>query len=242
MLNVGCCGWNFFSPNQIIGRDWRKTYSSRLQAYASIFDVIEVDSTFYKLPMISTAKRWRAEVDKVNANFEFIVKAPKAITHTSSFGPGATAALKGFIAVARALRASKLLFQTPPSFGFTKENYNAVKTFMARVPGSYVKIWEPRGSWLQHLDEARIGDVTLAVDPLRSTIIAEQGIYYYRLHGFGKGMMYSYKFSEGELRRIAKIAKEHAAYNTYIMFNNTYMYEDAIKLKSILHIAPAQVF
>jgi len=51
---------------------------SRLQYYASLFNSIEINSIFYKLPRSSTVVNW---AESVPGNFRFTFKVSKAITH-----------------------------------------------------------------------------------------------------------------------------------------------------------------
>lgn len=51
---------------------------SRLQYYASLFNTLEVNSIFYKLPRSSTVANW---AESVPANFRFTFKLSKTITH-----------------------------------------------------------------------------------------------------------------------------------------------------------------
>lgn len=51
---------------------------SRLVYYASLFNSLEVNSTFKKLPMPRTIERWRSEVP---STFRFTYKMPAAVTH-----------------------------------------------------------------------------------------------------------------------------------------------------------------
>jgi len=56
-----------------------------LQACAHQFDLVEVNSTFYRLLLVSTARRWR---DSVPKRFEFTVKASRVtLTRTVSRPP-----------------------------------------------------------------------------------------------------------------------------------------------------------
>jgi uncharacterized protein YecE (DUF72 family) len=239
MIKVGCCGLGFFSPKENFGKDWKSSYSSRLQAYSALFDVIEIDSTFYKLPMLKTAERWHSEATRTNKGFEFIAKAPKEITHTYKFDSKAAEYLDDFLKVAKALNSKKILFQTAASFSYNMKNLENVKDFFSTIKGHDI-IWEPRGNWLTDgindlVKYCEGSGVVLCTDPLRSEPEISQRFYYYRLHGFGRGMMYSYRFSDDELRKVASVANRRGAEaKTYIMFNNTYMYEDAARLKSIL--------
>lgn len=52
--------------------------SSRLTYYASLFNSVEINSTFYKLPMQKTVSKWAGEVPE---NFRFTFKLWKEITH-----------------------------------------------------------------------------------------------------------------------------------------------------------------
>jgi uncharacterized protein YecE (DUF72 family) len=51
---------------------------SRLAYYGSILNSLEINSTFYKLPMPRTVEKWTNEVP---GNFRFTFKLSKAITH-----------------------------------------------------------------------------------------------------------------------------------------------------------------
>lgn len=51
---------------------------SRLTYYASLFNSLEVNSSFYKVPMAATVKRWATEVP---ADFRFTFKLHRGITH-----------------------------------------------------------------------------------------------------------------------------------------------------------------
>ena len=59
---------------------------SRLTYYASLFNTIEINSTFKKLPMARTIDKWAASVP---AGFQFTFKCWSAITHNKglSFNP-----------------------------------------------------------------------------------------------------------------------------------------------------------
>lgn len=233
MIRVGTCGWSYFSPSNFI-KEWKEKYASRLQAYASIFDTLEVDSTFYKLPKVETAIKWHEEAKAVSKNFEFIPKAPKSITHNNFDMTD----LEKFIQVAKAMKASKLLFQTPPSFGYSQANYKLVKNFFAKIKG-FAIFWEPRGTWLEEANVQKLKGIgaSIVTDPLRQVVPFQQETYYFRLHGFGKGMMYSYRFSDEELKKVKQTAIDISKKGeVYVMFNNTYMFEDSLRFKKMLGI------
>lgn len=52
--------------------------SPRLTFYASLFNTLEINSTFYKIPMAKTFARWTTEVPD---DFQFTIKLWRGITH-----------------------------------------------------------------------------------------------------------------------------------------------------------------
>ncbi|MGC8671286.1 MAG: DUF72 domain-containing protein [Candidatus Micrarchaeia archaeon] len=235
-VEIGNCGWSYFSPGKFID-NWKEKYATRLSAYASLFSVVEVDSIFYKLPSEKLAQKWYSEARDVNKSFEFIPKAPKSITHRNF----STEDLPGFLNVAKALNSSKLLFQTPPSFGYSESNYELVSDFFKRLSkqSNMSIMWEPRGTWLNAIEELKAlsqKGIVIVTDPLRKLLDLKQQFYYFRLHGFGSRMMYAYKFTESDLNALRqKLSKKlFNSKKVYVMFNNIYMYEDALRFAKMV--------
>ena len=54
---------------------------SRLHYYGSLFNSIEINSSFYKMPMAATVAKWAAEVPN---DFKFTFKLSKEITHAKA--------------------------------------------------------------------------------------------------------------------------------------------------------------
>jgi uncharacterized protein YecE (DUF72 family) len=84
-ITVGCCGWGYLREEDFSAQILRK-FRSKLQAYVQLFRSVEVNSTFYRIPKLETAEKWRSEADEMNKQFEFSVKASKIITHIDRFG------------------------------------------------------------------------------------------------------------------------------------------------------------
>jgi len=74
---VGCSGWSYtswqgpFYPTNIENSGWLKYYSR-------VFDYVEIDSSFYKIPHIITVNNWSKRTPQ---NFKFTAKFPRIITH-----------------------------------------------------------------------------------------------------------------------------------------------------------------
>lgn len=219
---VGCAGWSSFRPSIIFG-DWRKRFSSVLEAYSNIFNFVEVNSTFYRLPRIDTVKRWRMSV---GSDFLFSVKAPKEITHVKRFRDVDPEPL---IEVATALKAFFILFQTPASYKYSTEEEKIIKDFLSTLPDYFVYGFELRGWKKEERERIGVVDVT---DPFKEEPLPGE-LTYIRLHGSPPGeRMYRYKYTDKDLLWLKKFVDERGT--VYVVFNNIWMCEDAIRFVKML--------
>jgi uncharacterized protein YecE (DUF72 family) len=76
-VRIGCSGWSY--------RDWREGFyppgtpqARQLEHYASVFDTVEVNATFYRLQTVETVRGW---AETVPEGFLFAVKASRYLTH-----------------------------------------------------------------------------------------------------------------------------------------------------------------
>jgi uncharacterized protein YecE (DUF72 family) len=75
--HIGCSGWSYtswqgpFYPSDIENSSW-------LNYYSHVFDYVEIDTSFYRIPNIFTVKNW---YKKTPRNFKFTAKFPRIITH-----------------------------------------------------------------------------------------------------------------------------------------------------------------
>lgn len=73
---------------------WKDTFftdrPTRLASYASVFDAVEGNTTFYRTPDANTVARWREAV--AGRRFRFCFKLPREVTHESRPDLGALAA------------------------------------------------------------------------------------------------------------------------------------------------------
>lgn len=86
---------------------------TRLTYYASLLNSLEVNSTFYKLPMPRTVQKW---VDEVPAGFRFTFKLWRQVTHAKGLAYD-TADIDKFLTAVRpaTAKAGCLLVQFPKS-------------------------------------------------------------------------------------------------------------------------------
>ena len=228
LVKIGCCGFP-------VAR--RKYYSE--------FGVVEVQQTFYHPPEDRTLERWRREAPQ---GFEYTVKAWQVITHPPSSPTYRRLKMKihedkkelyGFFRptdevfmawgrmeeVLRILGARVIVFQTPASFLPTEENIKNMERFFTYIKrDGFVLAWEPRGRWKdgEIKDICNGLDLVHTVDPFKSRPL-HGSIRYYRLHGIGG---YRYRFTPEDLERLRDLVDRKKT--TYVMFNNVYMYQDAL--------------
>src|SRR5262245_7116627 len=114
-VHIGCSGWNY--------RDWRgPIYPDGLPArrwlerYAELFDTVEVNSTFYRLPSQSAVEGW---VDQTPPGFVMAVKASRYLTHVKRLREMERGAARYFEAIGPLAASPKLgpvLWQLPANF------------------------------------------------------------------------------------------------------------------------------
>jgi len=101
--------------------------------------------------------------------------------------------------------------------------------------------WEPRGDWLEHPSEVKKVckrcDLMHIVDLMRRDPLVTGDVAYVRLHGLNEDEHnYDYVYSNDELDELAqkleRLARTHDT--VYCMFNNTAMFDNAMKLQGIL--------
>lgn len=240
-IRVGCCGWSSLRPKDFGEEDWQKKYKHRLQLYAAHFSLVEVNSTFYKLPRPSTAAQWRELVDEINANFEFTVKVHQDVTHTDRFrGDLSRESFLRTAEIARLLRAKILLLQSPASFGPTPENEKALRRFFSEIGrDDFVLVWEPRGAWEKKPELVRAlceeFGLVHCTDPFKWLPVGESAIAYLRLHGAPPGTkIYRYTYTDQDLSWLLGAILGLKAELVYVLFNNDTMCADAWRFLCLL--------
>jgi uncharacterized protein YecE (DUF72 family) len=128
-----------------------------LTYYATQFDTVEIDSTFYHAPSVATVNGWAR---KTPENFIFSVKVPQTITHEKML-QGADDELSQFVETMDLLgeKLGPMLLQFPyfnrTKFKSAGEFFNLLKSFMQKLPKDHKFAVEIRNrNWL----DARFAD------------------------------------------------------------------------------------
>ena len=101
-----------------------------LPHYSTLFDAVEIDSTFYGTPRPQSVIRWR---ESTTDNFTFCLKTPKAITHEARLTDGIEA-MQLFVETAVLLQEKLgcILIQFGPTFTYTQ--VEELSQFLSQLP------------------------------------------------------------------------------------------------------------
>src|SRR5687767_9207667 len=127
-LRIGCSGWNYaswrgrFYPADMPASKW-------LAQYATAFDTVEVNNTFYRLPHISTFESWRKQVP---SDFVMAIKASRFLTHLKKLKEPEEP-IAGLFEEAAGLKRilGPVLYQLPGNFPINLERF---ERFLAALP------------------------------------------------------------------------------------------------------------
>ena len=135
---VGCQSWQYEDWVTQIGGETifypRGTKpADMLELYSDVFDTIEVDSTAYGTPAVSTLEGWTSATPD---NFLFSLKTPSAITHELSLAPPSYSVMDEFVQTVATMgdRLGVILIQFPAAFEANRDNGVHLRNFISRLP------------------------------------------------------------------------------------------------------------
>jgi uncharacterized protein YecE (DUF72 family) len=206
-VRIGCSGWSYgdwrggLYPDGLPQRRW-------LERYAEVFDTVEVNATFYRLPKQATVRAW---TEQVPGDFLFAVKASRYLTHMKrlrDIAEGVARFWEPLEPLRRARRLGPVLWQLPENFERDDELLAAA---LERLPPARHCFEFRHQSWfaapVRELLAERGASLALGDDkrrPLPEATPAGE-VAYLRLHygHRGRGGNYSEVELDGWRRRIA---------------------------------------
>ena len=114
---VGCSGWNY--------KHWRETVYPKgvpqrrwLEHYATLFETVEVNATFYRLPSRNTVEAW---IETTPDDFVFSLKASRYLSHIKrlhgiAIANGIARLSEGIQPLLKTPKMGPLLWQLPETF------------------------------------------------------------------------------------------------------------------------------
>ncbi|HEX4807014.1 MAG TPA: DUF72 domain-containing protein [Conexibacter sp.] len=132
-IRIGCSGWVYAS--------WRESfYPARLpqarwlEHYATQFDTVELNSTFYRLARPDAAARW---VEQTPPGFVFAAKASRYLTHMKRLTDLDRGVERYYASIAPLVESGKLgpvIWQLPERFTRDDERLAAALERVAQLP------------------------------------------------------------------------------------------------------------
>jgi uncharacterized protein YecE (DUF72 family) len=220
-VRIGCSGWMYddwrgrLYPERLAKRRW-------LEAYASTFDTVEVNSTFYRLARREAVVGW---VEQTPAGFLFAVKASRYLTHIKrlvDIGEGIARFYEPLEPLQQAGRLGPVLWQLPENF---HRDDRRLEGWLGLLPDGMHTIEFRHPSWFapEVLEALRSHGVALAIGdhPGRpfQTFEATASWRFVRFHYGSRGRAGNYSAAEIDTwaRRIAQWRRRE---QVFAYFNN----------------------
>ena len=201
-----------------------------LPYYARHFPAVEINSTFYHIPRITTIEKWMAQTP---TDFSFSFKLPRLITHIQRLQTDAQSLTRCFEPLTPCSKKTQpvvLLIQTPASM---KADATLLTQFLKQLPGNYRYAMEFRhDSWfrpdiyqiLQSFNTALVlSDSPITATGKRKWPWADEetaSFAYMRFHG--SRVLFTSSYTEEELQAYAGLIRQKLGkgLDVYAFFNN----------------------
>jgi len=238
-VRVGTSGWVYnhwrgvFYPDELPQGNW-------FEYYARVFDTVEVNNSFYRLPSVAAFLAWRKQAPP---DFVYAVKASRFLTHMKKLRDPEEP-LQRFFERARHLGGTlgPILYQLPPRW---QVNLSRFERFLMALPQGYSHVVEFRdASWLidevfQLMERYGVAHCIHDMRPLAIPARVTVAPVYIRLHGDpAHGGDYQAATLEMWARRITAWCRQ--GLDVFVYFNNDiggYALEDAQTLTNLLDAA-----
>jgi uncharacterized protein YecE (DUF72 family) len=239
-VRIGCSGWNYphwresIYPKGLPARRW-------LAYYADLFDTVEVNNTFYRLPRRESVAAW---VEESPADFLFAVKASRFLTHMKRLtdrGQGVRRFYERIDPLVRSSKMGPVLWQLPESF---RRDQERLASALARLPAGRHCFEFRHPTWFCDETYALLGEHGVALvigdHPERPFQTHELTVdwTFIRFHygSRGRGGNYSERELEGWSERIEGW---RARADVYAYFNNDWMgyaVKNGLRLRALLGV------
>ena len=235
-IHIGTSGWSYahwdtvFYPCNI-------SSNQHLKFYSEFFNTVEINTTFYHLPLVKTVRNWHKQIPE---DFIFSVKASRYITHMKKL-MNCEKALQLFYSRIKYLKEKlgPILFQLPPSFAM---DFQILQNFIDLLDSDYSHVFEFRHpTWYTQkiytlLRSRNIGLCVTDLDGKLSPLKTTAKFAYVRLHGPQKAYKGSYN-KEQLLKWKKQVLNWAKTKEVFLYFDNdekSYAIKDGTALKEIL--------
>lgn len=213
-LWVGTSGYNY--------PEWRGSFypekfpaAKMLPYYAERFPSVEINNTFYRMPVPKTLEGWSAATPQ---RFKLTLKVPQRITHHKRLRDCAED-VRFFLETAHTLgpKLGALLFQLPP---YLRKDTALLDGFLETLPAGVVGAFEFRhASWMdpEVFERLRARGLALCVadsEKFSTPVEITAGYAYFRLRDEG--------YTPDDITRWARVIRERTARSSdvYVYFKH----------------------
>ncbi len=234
MVFIGTSGFLYWGWRGILYPQDSKP-SEWLKIYSQNFNALEINSTFYRLPVKSSLRNYRRKVPEL----KLVLKLFRGITHYRKL---TDENLSPFLTAKEILKDQLfcLLAQFPKSFKPSEKSFDFIRQLIERLNGIEVVFELRHPDWQEHFDELKKLSVPVCCSDFPEKLgwlkecIETEKITYFRFHGRRK--LYNDSYTDEELKEIAQKVKSKKSRYKLCFFNNTshgYAVINAMKLKSL---------
>jgi uncharacterized protein YecE (DUF72 family) len=232
---IGTSGWHY--------RHWRGPFypeklqpDRMLQFYATRFNTVELNTTFYRLPPPNAPAEWARRTPR---EFCFAAKGSRFITHMKKLGDPEPA-LERYFEHLRGLgkKLGPIVFQLPPQWPI---NLDPLAHFLDALPRRRQYAFEFRHpSWnvqpvYDLLEQHHAAYCIFDLAGFQSPIEVTSDFTYIRLHG--PGGKYQGSYTDRSLRQWASRLKHWRLASAYVYFDNDqagYAPQNARRLRELI--------
>ncbi|HEX6790979.1 MAG TPA: DUF72 domain-containing protein [Candidatus Krumholzibacteria bacterium] len=241
-VHIGPAGWDYPDWDGIFYPARRPRGFDALAYVASYFTLVEINSTFYRVPAPHVVRRWAERVAD-RPQFTFTLKAHQSLTHHGFAGtPAELDPLRRAIdPLADTARLGAVLLQFPWSFRFDDESRAHLDARVRELSPYPLAVEVRHGSWASEEAARYLSSLGVSVCGIDQPVIGESlppYVYragsagaYFRFHGrnyrnwfaedAGRDARYDYLYSPGELSPWAGVIREAAKSSAvHVVLNN----------------------
>ena len=241
-IYIGSAGWSYPDWQGIVYPKNKPPGFSELEFYSQYFNLVEINSSFYKIPSEKTVEKWQATAKKTNPQFKFLIKLWNKFTHAAPFIERDK--VDQFNKAFSCLKKNEiggLLVQFPWSYKYDKKNLLYILDIAEAFSEYHICAELRHGSWdnntvLEQFKKKQITfvniDQPIIGNSLKRTKHITSPVGYLRLHGrnenawfneqSGRDARYNYLYSKQELDEwyeyITSSSKNFEQY--FVVFNN----------------------
>jgi uncharacterized protein YecE (DUF72 family) len=227
-IYVGTGGWAYLETSSI----------DKLRKYSQVFDFVEVNSTFYTYPSLSTVRSWRRRVPK---DFIFSVKCNRDLTHKYLLKPNEDSfqVFDKMKKICQELKSQILVLQTPYYLQLTIQKLKEIEGLLNSIDrGNLILVWDIRSRikteiWPKLSIIMKEQNIVEAPDLTISLPKKSDQIIYSRI--VGSNLSATGEITIPELENVVKKIYELNPKEAYLAFHPRKMYEDARRFKKLIH-------